>query len=156
MLRASANVHEALVTIAREVGKELEANAKAKLGGDGQSSGLYAATPQWLPLASATIEDKLAKGFPIPSPLKRTAELHDSIGHTVEDRQTSVVVTLFATADYAPYQEMGTETIPPRPFIGPTVFESLAKIQEALADYATVGFLNPYARFPHYGTGMGI
>jgi hypothetical protein len=149
-------LHAKLSAFCAQFGKELEEHAKAKLGAEGgQWRGLFpsvAGAPafeNWPALAPATIEDKLSKGFPVPSPLLRTGALRDSIGHNVETPQIGrVVVTLYATAEYAPFQELGTETVPPRPFIGPTAFEDVARAQRRIQSLAIASFMAPLVIYP--------
>jgi len=131
----------------------LETHAKAKLGTYQGEAGIF---PAWAPLAAATIEDKLSQGFPTPSPLLRTGDMQRSIGHLVEQKAaTEIVVTLFTTSEYAPYQELGTKDMPPRPFIGSTVWELSAKMMAGAAHNVTLTFLDPGASFSAYGASVG-
>ena len=74
--------------------------------------------PAWRPLAEATIEDRIAKGFAADEPLLRTGELQSSIRHNV----IASTMTVYSNNRKAAYQEFGTPNarnpIPPRAFIG--------------------------------------
>jgi HK97 gp10 family phage protein len=97
-----------------EIGVNVEAKAKSKLG-------TYQAG--WEKLAASTLAFKAAHGFPVPSPLLRTTEMQRSIGHHVHARS----VTIGAGPRYAFFQEVGTSKMPPRPFIGPSMKESMSE-----------------------------
>jgi hypothetical protein len=71
--------------------------------------------PGWAPLADATIKDKEAKGFEVPSPLKRTGEMAESYHKTLLPAELAVVVG--SPEKIAAYQELGTAHIPPRPVL---------------------------------------
>jgi len=79
----------------------------------------------WQQLAQSTQEQRVALGFSPNDPLLRTGELRDSIGHTVESGNVGYIGT---NNKIAPYQEFGTDKIPPRPFLGGAL---AAKGQEA-------------------------
>lgn len=70
--------------------------------------------PRWAPLAQATVEDRIAKGFTPDDPLLRTGTLRASIQRLVVTRQ----LVVYSNYPVAAYQEFGTRTIPPRAFIG--------------------------------------
>ncbi|MBR0693680.1 hypothetical protein [Bradyrhizobium lablabi] len=80
--------------------------------------------PGWAPLAESTIKDKVAKGFPVPSPLKRTGAMAGSYRKEVDPASLAMVV---GSADpKALWQEMGTSRgIPPRPVCEPALKRSL-------------------------------
>src|SRR5258705_5178281 len=69
--------------------------------------------PGWAPLAASTIADKEAKGFPVPSPLKRTGEMAATYRKEVDPLMLEMVIG--STDKIALFQEMGTVHIPPRP-----------------------------------------
>lgn len=71
--------------------------------------------PGWTPLAESTLKDKASKGFPVPSPLKRTGEMAESYSHEVDFVDLAVVVG--SKEKVALWQEMGTSRIPPRPVL---------------------------------------
>ena len=95
-----------------DAGKRIVALAKAYLGH--YQTGRVGPFGPWAPLAQATLDDKLRQGYPTPSPLLREGDLRDSIEHEVDRRR----LTVGSAEPVAAYQEFGTDTIPPRPFIG--------------------------------------
>lgn len=93
------------------VGLRIEEEAKEEIGYYQRSDvGPFAA---WAELAPSTKKDRVRRGFPENEPLLRTGKLRDSIGHKV----TGDGVAVGSDLDIALWQEMGTETIPPRPFL---------------------------------------
>jgi HK97 gp10 family phage protein len=122
--RAAATVtvlHEGLEAVARHVEKK----AVEKIGEYQEEVGPF---PAWTPLAPATIDDRIAKGFSPDEPLLRTGEMRDSIKHEVDGLEAIIG----SQSPIAAYQEFGTEKIPPRPFIGPAAFESKKQIEAIL------------------------
>lgn len=71
--------------------------------------------PGWAKLAESTLADKARKGFPVPSPLRRTSAMAESYRHEVAPAALEVVVG--SPSKIALYQEMGTSRIPPRPVL---------------------------------------
>jgi len=57
--------------------------------------------------------------YPVPAPLLRTGEMRDSIEIDAPHHEAPGVVVgyVFSNNPIARYQEMGTEHIPPRPFL---------------------------------------
>ncbi len=99
------------LSVLEEIGSGIEAEAKEEIGHYQRSDvGPFAA---WAELAPSTKKDRVRGGFPENEPLLRTGELRDSIGHKV----TGDGVAVGSDSEIAVYQEMGTETIPPRPFL---------------------------------------
>lgn len=81
----------------------------------------------WAPLAESTVEQKTQAGYAPPdNPLLRTGEMRDSISGRVTMKgigKALSVIEVGSTDPVALYQEMGTDTIPPRPFIRPAIVE---------------------------------
>ncbi|AFS52918.1 phage virion morphogenesis protein [Leptospirillum ferriphilum] len=93
------------------VGEAIEKEAKAEIGHYQRTdTGPF---PEWAELAPSTKRDRVRKGFTENDPLLRTGELRDSITHEVR----GVSVAIGSDLDIAVYQEMGTQHIPPRPFL---------------------------------------
>lgn len=100
------------------VGTKIEKDAKGIIGHYQRSdTGPF---PEWEELASATKSERIRKGFTPNDPLLRTGELRDSIRHEVRGHSVAIGSDL----DIAIYQEMGTATIPPRPFLRVAAFRS--------------------------------
>lgn len=106
----------------------IEKDAKRQLGTYQPEAGPFAA---WAPLAAATVADRIAKGFTPDDPLLRDGTLRDSISRTVEGHEAAIG----STSDIAVYQELGTEKIPPRPFLGPAAFNNREAVEKVLAQY---------------------
>jgi len=107
------------------IGRLIERNAKAMIGHYQESVGPF---PAWDELADSTKQDRSSKGYPENEPLLRDGTLRDSIEHEVQGGELVVGSKL----DIAEYQEFGTKTIPPRPFIGPAAFSAKKHIEETL------------------------
>jgi hypothetical protein len=102
---------------------EIEARAKEKIGEYQEQAGPFAA---WAPLAASTIEDKQNQGYAPPdNPLLRTGEMQESIEHKVKGNEGHVG----SDSDVALWQELGTDKIPARSFLGGSAFELEPKIR---------------------------
>ena len=100
------------------VGSKIEHDAKEIIGHYQRSdTGPF---PEWAELATSTKADRVSQGFTPNDPLLRTGELRNSIRHEVRGHSVAVGSDL----DIAIYQEMGTATIPPRPFLRIAAFRS--------------------------------
>ncbi len=91
--------------------------------------------PAWPALADATVEEKQALGFTgrvsATDPLLRTGELRASIKAEVDGKR----VVLGSDDPIAVYQEEGTRSMPPRPFIGATMFSLGHEMADLIANY---------------------
>lgn len=103
----------------------IEKEAKSEIGTYQPSAGPF---PAWEQLAMSTKQDRVRKGFTANDPLLRSGELRDSISHEVASHEA----VIGSTSDVAVFQEMGTDKIPPRPFLGPAGFKSEAAIRSIL------------------------
>lgn len=99
--------HEAMEKAANLVAEE----AKAEIGHYQDAVGGFAA---WEQLAGVTQKKRADAGFTPNDPLLVTGDLQKSIESTVADNKGYVGSGL----DEAVWQEMGTERIPPRSFLG--------------------------------------
>lgn len=100
------------------VGSKIEKDAKEIIGHYQRSdTGPF---PEWEELKPSTKQDRVSQGFTPNDPLLRSGELRDSIHHAVRGHSVAVGSDL----DIAIYQEMGTATIPPRPFLRVAAFRS--------------------------------
>lgn len=80
--------------------------------------------PGWAKLADSTIKDKEDKGFPVPSPLKRTGEMAESYRKEIDPFELELVIG--SPDKKALWQEMGTSRgIPPRPVTEPALKNAL-------------------------------
>lgn len=99
------HMHEGL----EKTGLLVEKAAKAAIGHYGDNN--------WQQLAESTQADRSRKGFAPNDPLLRTGEMRDSISHHVSGH----IVTVGSDSNKAMWQELGTNRIPPRPFIVPAM-----------------------------------
>lgn len=103
-------VHGARLLALEAIGAIVEAEAKKAIG-------TY--DFDWPQLAESTQHDRERKGFAPNEPLLRTGELRNSISHqVVSDHE----VEIGSDSKVALWQELGTATIPPRPFLLPSWF----------------------------------
>lgn len=112
--------------IAHALGEAVQERAKEKVGEYQPASHGFDA---WAPLAQATMDQRVSKGFPANNPLLRSGELRDSI--TMRSEGNGAIIG--STLDIALYQENGTENIPPRPFLGPAAGEVMDGAPELIA-----------------------
>ena len=71
-----------------------------------------------------TKADRASQGYPEDEPLLRSGEMRDSIEHTVGKEEAQIG----SNNDKAVWQELGTEHIPPRSFLGGAMAESVPDI----------------------------
>ena len=117
---------EDTLAVTMEASAELvKGNAKAKIGHYQEAAGPFS---KWAELADATKADRVSRGYPENEPLLRTGELRDSI----KSEASAAGFVVGSDSDIALYQELGTSTIPPRPFLGPALFESAPAVVKAL------------------------
>jgi phage gpG-like protein len=124
--RMSVVVEEEIAEGVKRGADKLKEAAKARIG-------FYPADGSWPQLADSTQEDRGKHGFAPNDPLLRTGELRESIGALVVGKHAVVGSDL----DIALYQELGTEKIPPRPFLG----SSAAAEAEAIAKDIGIGVM---------------
>jgi phage gpG-like protein len=103
--------HEADKIALERAARMIEHRAKEKIGEYQEQAGPFIA---WAELAESTKADRARQGYPDDEPLLRTGELRDSIEHFVADGEAHIG----SNNDIAVYQELGTEHIPPRSFLG--------------------------------------
>lgn len=127
--------HQAL----EEAGEHLVAGAQAMIGRE---------IAQWAALAAVTVQEKARLGYTgrisATDPEYRTGELRISISYSIEGK----ALILGTTDPIAPFQEMGTSRMPPRPFISTTMFRDGRAAAELVAEHivAAVGFRKPRSR----------
>jgi HK97 gp10 family phage protein len=103
----------------------IELDAKGQLGAYQPDAGPFVA---WAELADSTKADRLHNGFTENDPLLRSGALRDSISREVHGLEAAIG----STSDIAVYQELGTDKMPPRPFLGPAAFNNKQKIEKIL------------------------
>jgi hypothetical protein len=94
----------------------------------------------WPPLAESTIAEKERLGFTGKisgtDPLLRTGEMRASITFEVTPTPVGVDLVLGSADPVAKYQELGTATIPPRPFLATATIESIPDAEKILGQVA--------------------
>lgn len=121
MMATHAQTH-ALDVAARIVQDE----AKHEIGVYQAAAGPFGA---WPDLADATKKDRSTKGYPENEPLLREGNLRDSIERTHNEHEAEVG----SNSDIAVYQEIGTQRIPPRSFLGHAAIVKEKEVVEAIA-----------------------
>lgn len=118
VVQAEAGLMQAAVLI--------QDDAKNRIGGMGGE------TPDdWAPLSAATEARKAELGRS-DAPLVGSGALRDSI--VIEHEGKTVAVG--SALDVAAWQEFGTATIPPRPFLGPALMANEEKIVKLVGERA--------------------
>ena len=84
----------------------------------------------WPQLAPSTQAERTRKGLPANEPLLRTGEMRDSISHEITIPGEEAIVG--SESDIALYQELGTDKVPPRPFLMPSVFYLKKPIEQMI------------------------
>ncbi|MEO5317597.1 hypothetical protein PV761_03250 [Arthrobacter sp. CC3] len=77
-----------------------------------------------------------AKKIAFEKDVHDTGDLIDSIGHSdlrTVGQSGSLEAQIEPTVDYAYYNEVGTSTLPPRPFMGPALDRHADPFEQALA-----------------------
>ena len=121
-LVAVAGIGELVAShVTKEAAKIVRDDAQVRIGMYQEAAGPF---PAWAPLADSTIADRIAKGYTPFDPLLRDGTLRDSI----EIKSSGGEAVVGSASDIALYQEQGTKTIPPRPFLGPAAYASKHKI----------------------------
>lgn len=138
LLEAAAKEAVALEIGLKKAAEHVEKVAKAEFGEYQAAVGSF---PGWADLAPATKADRVAHGFSENDPLLRTGDLRDSIGHRVAGLEAEIG----SDDDVMVYQELGTETIPPRPVLGPAAIRSEKAIQRILGEAALLGILGMHS-----------
>jgi hypothetical protein len=107
--------------------KVVQAKAKSYIGS-------YDHPGNWGQLAQATQEDRARRGFPANEPLLRTGELRDSLKIDAPYRNGAETYGyVYSASPIAKYQELGTVSIPPRPFLSTAAMECEPRVHAILA-----------------------
>lgn len=62
-----------------------------------------------------------------------TGRMINSITHQTEVKGNKIIGVVGTNLDYAPFQELGTATIPPRPFLRPSLLQKRSEVRDILA-----------------------
>lgn len=124
--------------------KIIERDAKSQIGHYQPEVGQF---QDWAPLADSTEAEKARLGYPADAPLLREGDLRESIEHEVQGHEAVVG----SKSEIAEYQEFGTNTIPPRPFIGPAAFKNKEAIHHILGASLVEGLIGGGPIHPSLG-----
>jgi hypothetical protein len=83
--------------------------------------GTYENEGNWPQLSEVTQADRVRLGFPPNEPLLRTGDLRDSYSYELIVTPLDVVLMVGSDDVRAVYTELGTEAMPPRPVLTPTM-----------------------------------
>lgn len=122
---ASASIATGLEAGFRVIVKEIEEIAKEEIGVYQPAYGPFDA---WTPLAESTKAGRVRKGYTEDDPLLRSGELRDSI----ESEVIGLAAIVGTKSEIGLWQEVGTASIPPRPFIGPAYVRKIDPLMDAI------------------------
>jgi len=125
MSHASARIATELEVGFRVIVKEIEETAKEEIGVYQPAFGPFDA---WSPLAEATKADRVRQGYSEDEPLLRSGSLRDSIQSEV----MGLAAIVGTKSEIGLWQELGTNRIPPRPFIGPAYVRKIDPLMEVI------------------------
>ncbi|TPV31074.1 hypothetical protein [Pantoea anthophila] len=125
MSSASASIATGLEVSFRVIVKEIEETAKEEIGVYQPAYGPFDA---WAPLAESTKADRVRRGYSEDEPLLRSGELRDSI----ESEVVGLAAVVGTKSLIGLWQEVGTDCIPPRPFIGPSYMRKIDPLMESI------------------------
>ena len=111
------NVATALEEGLHEVGEHVVQEAKSKFGHYQKQVYKF---PAWAELSSRTKSNRMSEGFPENEPLLRTGNTRDSIDYQVSGGD----VVVGSSEPTMVYHELGTKTEPPRPVLGPAMYQA--------------------------------
>jgi len=130
---ASATIATGLEASFRVIVKEIEETAKEEIGVYQPAYGPFNA---WAPLAESTKADRIRMGYSEDEPLMRSGELRESIQSEV----VGLAAIVGTKSEIGPWLEVGTERIPPRPFIGPAYVRKIDPLMESIGRAIARGF----------------
>lgn len=133
MSSASAEIATGLEAGVRVIVKEIEETAKEEIGVYQPAYGPFDA---WASLAESTKADRVRQGYSEDEPLLRSGRLRDSIQSEV----MGLAAIVGTKSEIGFWQEVGTDHIPPRPFIGPAYVRKIDPLMEAIGMAVSKGF----------------
>lgn len=132
-----------------QAAKVVQHDAQERIGQYQAATGPFDA---WEELAESTQKDRVNKGYTPDDPLLRDGTLRDSI----EVEAAPMEAVIGSKLDIAAYQEFGTATVPPRPFLGPAAFDNTEKIQKLIGKAVVQGLSVGQVVSPLLGYDMTI
>lgn len=122
---ASASIATGLEASFHVIVKEIEETAKEEIG---VYQPAYRPFEAWAPLAASTRADRVRQGYSEDEPLLRSGRLRDSIQSEV----VGLAAIVGTKSEIGLWQEVGTDRIPPRPFIGPAYVRKIDPLMESI------------------------
>ncbi len=113
--------------------KEIEETAKEEIGVYQPAVGPFEA---WSPLEEATKTARMRSGFSADEPLLRSGGLRD----TIESEIMGLAAIVGTKSEIGLWQEIGTDRIPPRPFIDPAYVRKIDPLMESIGLAISRGF----------------
>lgn len=103
----------------------IQTDAEKQIGHYQEEVGPY---PAWAALADSTEAEKARLGYPADAPLEREGDLANSFRHAREGDEGVVG----STDPVMEYHEFGTTRMPPRPALGPALFNNKERIRKIM------------------------
>lgn len=115
------------------IGSLVAKRAGYKLGEYQEQSGHFR---RWVELSDLTKEDRVYQGYTENEPLLRSGEMAETLlevngraGYTTHKRPGYAEVRIGSPYEKAVWSELGAPHVPPRPFLGPALYESMPEIR---------------------------
>ncbi|WP_244127276.1 hypothetical protein [Burkholderia vietnamiensis] len=123
-------LHAGLVEVANNV----RDTARQELGTYQKAIGPF---PAWAQLKEETQVERVRQGYTANDPLLRSGEMRDSVHREV----SALEAVVGSDDDKAVYHELGTDKVPPRPFLGPAVLHCEEKMRRVLGGALVTGII---------------
>lgn len=133
MSLASAKIATELELGFHIIVKDIEETAKEELGVYQPAVGPFDA---WSPLEEATKTARMRSGYSADEPLLRSGELRS----TIESEIAGLAAIIGTKSEIGLWQEVGTDRVPPRPFIGPAYVRKIDPLMESIGLAISRGF----------------
>lgn len=130
---ASAKIAAEIEVGFRVIVKEIEETAREEIGEYQPAVGPFNA---WSPLAEATKTARMRSGYSADEPLLRSGGLRD----TIESEVLGLAAIVGTKSEIGLWQEVGTDRVPPRPFIGPAYVRKIDPLMESIGRAIARGF----------------
>jgi hypothetical protein len=128
------------------IGETVSQRAAAKLGTYQGSSGPF---DRWKQLTDRTQKLRVAEGYTPNDPLLRSGEMRDELEELGYETQVALLrVIIGSPFDKALANEIGTQHIPPRSFLGAALHESLDEIRAYVGAATVAGLTDARGRLP--------
>jgi hypothetical protein len=96
--------------------------------------GTYEHEGNWPQLAESTQRDRERLGFPPNEPLLRTGNLRDSYSYDLTVTPSVIFLMVGSDDPRSIFEELGTESMPPRPVLLPTADHFEAEMEQLLGE----------------------